>query len=74
MISKIAVIYTTAITIIQKVLTLALVAVAIISLICPISSAKTNTPISQAAVMNKYSMVFSGFGFFPIEVAVLVAK
>lgn len=36
-----------------------------ISLICPMSKANTNTPISQAAVMNRYSSVFSGFGFFP---------
>lgn len=50
------------------------VAVAIISRICPISSANTKTPISQAAVMNINSPIVSGFGFFPIDVAVFVAK
>lgn len=43
-------------------------------LTCPIKMAKTNTPLSHAKVMNTYSSSFSGFGFFPILVAVLVAK
>lgn len=41
---------------------------------CPIKIANTKTPISQLAVMNKYSASFSGCGFFPMEVAVFVAK
>jgi len=41
---------------------------------CPIKIANTKTPISQLAVMNKYSASFSGCGFLPMDVAVLVAK
>lgn len=50
------------------------VAVAMISRICPISRAKIKTPINHAAVMNSNSPSLSGFGFFPIDVAVFVAN
>jgi len=40
----------------------------------PIKIAKTKTPISQLQVMKTLSSSVSGFGFFPIDVAVLVAK
>ena len=36
--------------------------------------AKTKTPISHEAIMNILSRVLVGLLFFPIEVAVLVAK
>jgi hypothetical protein len=39
-------------------------------------TAKTKTPMSQEAVMNRISGMLSsvGLGFFPIEMADLVAK
>jgi hypothetical protein len=40
----------------------------------PIRIANTKTPINQDAVMNKISDTFVGFLFFPIDVAVFVAK
>jgi hypothetical protein len=40
----------------------------------PIKMAKTKTPISQLQVMKTLSTSVSGFGLFPIDVAILVAK
>jgi len=41
----------------------------------PIKTAKTKTPISQLQVRKTRSSTVSGcFGFFPIDVAILVAK
>ena len=49
---------------------------AMISLIWPTSTANTNTPNSHANSMNTICALFSvfTFGFFPMEMAVLVAK
>ena len=44
------------------------------SLMSPMRMAKTKTPISQEAVMKRISATLVGFLFFPIDVAVFVAK
>ena len=40
----------------------------------PTRMEKKKTPVIQLQVMNKISGMFCGFLFFPIEVAVFVAK
>jgi len=40
----------------------------------PIRMANTKTPMSQDPVMKRISPIFVGFLFFPIDVAVFVAK